>query len=404
MVWTSAQLGYCSNVHQGETLSEVNHNLNSWIKKVREKRELSVMQSGLWLGCDAVSELFSETEARNQFLKRLDAAGLRLVTLNAFPFGGFHRKVVKESVYRPDWSTTERVHYTYQCAVLLASCLPADVASGTISTLPLGFASDWTHSMHQSAIDNLLGLVNDLDRLEQATGKHIRVCLEMEPGCVLERTEQLVRYFDEDLAQASKQSDSMERVNRYLGACVDICHQAVMFEDLGLSMQKIRDAGIVIGKIQVSSALSVAEPGRADSREALRLFAEEKYLHQVGTKDANGRLVIKTDLRDAMEDTGFPSLSPWRIHFHVPIHASRLYNQCLGTTRDDIEDVLQFLSAEPDLLPHLEVETYTWDLLPGDERPEDAAALVDGLARELQWLESGLARHGLLISNNRALS
>ena len=390
-------------MHPGETLSDAHHNINYWIANVRKQRELSVMQSGLWLGHQAISELFSDIKARRLFQQELETAGVQLVTLNAFPFGGFHRKVVKESVYRPDWSTAERSQYTYQCAVLLASCLPADTAGGTISTLPLGFASGWTNCMHRSAIDNLLVLTKDLEKLEQATGKHIRICLEMEPGCVLERTDQLIRYFVEDLVQAAKQSDSIERVHRYLGACVDICHQAVMFEDLGLSLRKIRDAGVVIGKIQVSSALSVAEPAAAASREALRLFAEEKYLHQVGTKDANGRFVMETDLCDAMADTGFPSLSPWRIHFHVPIHATRLYKQCLGTTRNDIEDVLQFLSTEPDFLPHLEVETYTWDLLPGDECPKDDAALVDGLARELQWLESGLARHGLL-TNNKALS
>jgi hypothetical protein len=74
----------------------------------------------------------------------------------------------------------------------------------------------------------------------------------------------------------------------------------------------------------------------------------------------------------------------WRVHFHVPLFAERL-GPFLNTQA--------FLSR---LLPlvvrttatrHLEVETYTWDVLPEEHRrtPVDEA-----IARELTWTRERL--------------
>ena len=47
--------------------------------------------------------------------------------------------------------------------------------------------------------------------------------------------------------------------------------------------------------------------------------------------------------------------------------------------------------AQGGITSHLEIETYTWEGLPPDERPGD---LVESLAREYEWVLSILAREG----------
>jgi hypothetical protein len=102
------------------------------------------------------------------------------------------------------------------------------------------------------------------------------------------------------------------------------------------------------------------------------------------------------DLPDALADSGFPA-DPWRIHFHVPVQSRTLFTGDLGTTQAAIGAALDFLAAQEGRLhPHLEVETYTWQVLPEAMRPTDEAQLIAGLAQELHWLQEQLAARGLL--------
>lgn len=396
--WAPEDLIYCSNVHPGESLEQVCAIAREFVAPVARVRGLARAGAGLWLSRAAAAALVSEPAVMACFSEELREAGVRLFTLNGFPAGGFHERIVKEQVYAPDWSTPERYHYTLALARILAECLPADVAEGTISTLPLGFAPGWSDARQAAARSQLVRLAEALRRLHVETGHAIRLCLEMEPGCVLESTAQVLQFFSGELPEAARAAGVPgAAIECHLGLCFDVCHQAVMFEDPAASLASFRDAGIAVGKIQISSALTATDPADADVRQALRGFAEPRYLHQVRCRGADGALRGAMDLADCLDGhCALPRDVPWRIHFHVPVQTRVLALGGLATTQDEIGAVLDFLAAEPALRPHLEVETYTWQVLPEALRPADDAQLLRGLVAELDWLEQALRARGLL--------
>lgn len=395
--WAPEDLIYCSNVHPGESLEQVCTIAREFVAPVARMRGLARAGAGLWLSRAAAAALVAEPAVMACFSEELTEAGVRLFTLNGFPAGGFHERIVKEQVYEPDWSAPERYHYTVALARILAECLPADVAEGTISTLPLGFAPGWSDARQAAARSQVVRLAEALRRLHLETGRAIRLCLEMEPGCVLESTAQVLQFFSGELPQAARAVGVPDAaIERHLGLCFDVCHQAVMFEDPAASLASFRDAGIAVGKIQVSSALVATDPADAEVRQALRGFAEPRYLHQVRCR-GHGALRGAMDLADCLDDHhALPRDVPWRIHFHVPVQTRVLAVEGLATTQDEIAAVLDFLAAEPALRPHLEVETYTWQVLPEALRPADDAQLLQGVVAELNWLEQALRARGLL--------
>ena len=393
--WRRSDLAYCSNVHPGEQIEAVERTLLRSVAAVRARRGLDTAASGLWLAEPAVRAL-ADPERRERWHAALADAGIELITMNGFPYGNFHAESVKERVYVPDWSDPRRRAYTLALAELLAECLPAHAWEGTISTMPLGFQPSWTRARHAAALTALAETARALAELAQRQGRAVRVCLEMEPGCVLERSEQVEQLFTRDLpAAAASLGIGAAVLDAHLGVCFDICHQAVMFEDVQAALARLHAANVHVGKIQVSSALEAATPAQA--RTALAHYDEPRYLHQVrtgvledGTQDG------AMDLGDALEPGKLPESVPWRVHFHVPIQAAALADGVLTTTRGEIGRVLDYLAREPALHPQLEVETYTWHVLPAAERPADDEALIDGLAAELTWLEGELGARGLL--------
>jgi sugar phosphate isomerase/epimerase len=395
-VWPRHELTYCANVHPGETVAEMLRAIDC-IGVVRERRDLEAMGTGLWLSREVSAELSREAGPRHRFVDALHGRGLYLFTLNGFPYGGFHSASVKERVYAPDWTTGERRDYTLELAGLLAECLPEGFDEGTISTLPLGFRHGWTAEHQRRAAGNLCRLASELHRLHEATGRRVRVCLEMEPDGALESTGEMVAFFQNDLPAAADELHIESGLIRdYLGVCFDVCHQSVMFEDVADSLARLRGAGIAIGKIQLSSALEVSNPGEPKVRETLARFAEPRYLHQVRTRCRDGRVVGAADLPMALDDPGWPTEREWRVHFHVPVHLPELCEGFLGTTREAIARMLEVLARTPGPRPHLEVETYTWQVLPRNLRPRNEAELAASLALELAWVEGRMAALGLL--------
>lgn len=390
--WQRRDLGYCSNVHAGESLAEVEATVRDSVRAVASARGVTGMAAGLWLSHAAI-EALADAGARKKFRAHVHANGLRLITLNAFPYGDFHAERVKEAVFLPDWSDQRRLRYTLACAEVLAACLPDDVAEGTISTNPLGLRATWSGEKESVAVGLLLTAVERLDALAAATGKPIRLCLEMEPGGVLERSDQAVAFFDSLHAAARAAGISPERVQRHLGVCYDACHQAVMYEDPDTALGRLIDAGIAIGKIQLSCALE-AQPG---AHTALGDYAEPRYLHQVRIPDVH-TLLGASDLAPALADSTLPADRPWRVHFHVPLHADPPAASGLRNTRAELAQVFDVLAKRPALTPHLEVETYTWSVLPAPQRPTDHGALIAGIAAELAWVENELRQRQLLAS------
>jgi hypothetical protein len=68
----------------------------------------------------------------------------------------------------------------------------------------------------------------------------------------------------------------------------------------------------------------------------------------------------------------------------VPVFLEQMAH--FGTTQSFLAEILELHRAEP-ISPHLEVETYTWDVLPASYRNVDLSAAI---ARELNWVKGRL--------------
>lgn len=377
MSLSTLPLGYCTNVHPGQTVEEVLAGLERYTVPVMERVGRPIA-AGLWLARPVVDELLAAQKGDAGFLLALGARGLGCHTLNAFPYGNFHAARVKENVYIPDWSQPERLAYTAGCAVVLAALLLHEKTEGSISTLPLGFKPfGSTPAFLDACTGNLLRCAAWLERVKAETGRTIRLAIEPEPLCVLETTAETTAFF-ENLWRAAGKDE--RRVREHIGVCYDVCHQAVEFEDGAECVQSLDRAGIRINKVQISCAIEVDRPGsNRDAIAALRRYAEPRYLHQTFARHADGRISRAVDLTEELLDSPgeLAGAECWRVHFHVPVDAEKLGP--LSTTKPAIGETLAAI-ARLDYAPHLEVETYTWEVLPGGPGGD----LVEGLARELE--------------------
>jgi sugar phosphate isomerase/epimerase len=378
MTISKLPIGYCTNVHAGRSLADVEAGLNEYTVPVA-KRCGAALAAGLWLSRPVVSELLGDHSTLEQFAAGLTQRDLVCYTLNAFPYGDFHDVRVKEKVYLPDWTTNERLEYTVDCARVLAGLL-ADNVEGSISTVPLGF-KEFEHPSDflDACCQQLIALAGALDELREHTGKTVRLAIEPEPFCVLETTPEAIAFF-EHLRSRSADTGALDVVDTHIGLCYDICHQAVEFEDVAASIGSLDAAGIRINKVHITCAIELDRPGEnAAALNALAGYVEPRYLHQTMAKSASGKILRVVDLTEELAtrpDTEFLDAEMWRVHYHVPVDAENLGP--LGTTRSDVRTALRAVAAL-DYAPHLEVETYTWEVLPGGEKPD----LVTGLAREL---------------------
>jgi sugar phosphate isomerase/epimerase len=369
------QLGYCTNVHAGESAAEVMDSLRRVAVPVRERLGVPALGLGLYLSHRAAGEV---DPAR--LGDELAALGLYAFTFNGFPYGGFHAGRVKEAVYRPDWTDPLRAAHTLRLATILETIAPRDVAAPTISSLPLGWRIGWTPEQTAAAAGALVDVARELRERVARGGRPIRICLEPEPGCIIETTRDAVSFFEGPITQAAGRD--LEAVHAHLGVCYDFCHQAVAFEDPKDVIAQLTGAGVAIGKVQVSSALELRNPADAAALARLATFVEPRYLHQTRARDAGGYC---DDLPEALER--LPRDRPWRVHFHSPI--DRDVAGPLGTTRADLQVALEQLRSGT-VTSQFEVETYTWSVLPETERPADDAALAAGLAREVASARTAL--------------
>jgi hypothetical protein len=173
-------------------------------------------------------------------------------------------------------------------------------------------------------------------------------------------------------------------IKEHLRLCYDVCHFAVGYEPHNKVIDDMAKRGIKIGKIQISAALKATmnspEESAKNIKETFEKFNEPTYLHQVVAKTADGKLVRFPDLPYALKDND-RRIVEWRAHFHVPIFAEKF--GLLSSTRDEIAEVLSLQKKKP-FTQHLEVETYTWEVLP----PALKLPLQDSIIRELQWVKN----------------
>jgi sugar phosphate isomerase/epimerase len=362
-------LAYCSNVHPAEDLPSVLAQLDRFVVPVREHLGEPVVGLGLWLAAPVAEALDADATAVSTLRRELDARGIEVVTLNGFPYRAFHGPVVKHTVYHPDWTTTDRLVHTLRLARVLAGLLP-DEATGSISTLPLAWRSPWGTEQADHARRKLEMLAAGLAELHRRTGHTIQVGLEPEPGCVVETTE-----------QAGLLLTGMDP--RWLGICLDLAHLACAWEVPEQALARLRASGLPLVKVQVSAALEVGDPTKAAG--TLRPYAEPRFLHQTRNPAGAGR----DDLAEALAER-LPG--PWRVHFHLPLHADPPppLTSTIAVTRDALAALLAGPTAA---CTHFEVETYTWQVLP--QPPVTDTELAAGIAAELRQLHQDLIGYGL---------
>lgn len=390
-------LTYCLNVHPGETWADVMDAVEGPAHAVKQAiAPHEPFGLGLRLSAAAVREGLRK-DRLDVFRERLHALGMYVFTINGFPYGQFHETAVKDQVYLPDWGHPARAEYTSGLALFLAQLLPAG-CRGSISTVPLGFRAHTQLNQGgqriQRMADNLVEQVLDLAALEQTTERWVQLALEPEPGCLLETSQDIVDFFQRHLltsnvatrvsaARTIGREAALELVRRHVGVCIDTCHAAVEFEHAEQAVARLLSAGISIAKLQLSSGLKVC-PVSDVAVEALRRFDEPVYLHQVVARSADGGLIRMNDLGEALERFPLIRDNEWRVHFHVPVHVEDY--PCFSSTRRELESWLE-LHARAALCDHVEVETYTWDVL-----PEKSGSLVESLTEELRWVKGQLLK------------
>jgi hypothetical protein len=381
-------LAYCTNVHPGEDWAQTFASLEQHTLRIKERVEpRGAYGIGLRLSDRAACEL-GDPVTLLDFQRWLGRNDCYIFTINGFPFGRFHGTRVKERVYLPDWTEERRLDYTIRLFDLL-DCLAPPGLECSVSTLPGSFKDFITTPQQERAVrDQVWRCVEHVARLSERSGRRLHLGLEPEPFGLFENTAETIAFF----SRLREEHPCDPRLNEHLGVNYDACHFALQFEEPADALARFRSHEVRISKIHVSNALKITPDAGALS--ALSAFAEDVYLHQVIIRHADGALTRFRDLAPALESGFARSPAPgdeWRVHFHVPLHCEP--GSGFGTTSDHVSGVFRFLEGQPGLCPHLEMETYTWAVMPEGLRSRD---VVDQIVGEYDWTLARLGECGLV--------
>jgi hypothetical protein len=392
-------LTYSTLVHPGDTWDEIWDSLTTYVPQVKARVAPDApFGVSLRLSASSAQTLTDDAGARAQLRDFLRDSDMYLYTVNAFPYGPFKGQRVKEQVYEPDWRSEERTRYTMQVADVLAEVAPEDIAP-SIQSPPLGFKPRVTdETVVASYAENVLRVAAHLVALEQRTGRTVTLALEPEPRCYLETTPETVDFFERHLysGRAAERlakltglpvSSAHGALRRHLGVVFDPCHQAVEYEDMTTSLDALRDAGIPIFKLQQASAVRIPEV-TPEAVAVLEHYVDTVYLTQTfERRDGDGELTRFTNLEDAIAAwrSDPEPAREWRTHFHVPVFLDEELTP-FRSTRAAVEDSLAY-HLRHDVSHQLEIETYTWDVLPAELKHGD---IVEYVTRELEWVRDQL--------------
>ncbi|MCF0064827.1 metabolite traffic protein EboE [Dyadobacter chenwenxiniae] len=398
MITPYGHLTYCSNIHPGEKWADHFQSLRDNIPYIRQ--QLAPGQSfglGLRVANEASIEL-SNPEVLQEFKNWLQEQDVYVFVINGFPYGGFHNTVVKDNVHTPDWTTTDRLNYTIRLFNILSELLPEGMHGG-VSTPPLSYRLWWTTmeeniNATEQATDHVLQLLDELIKIEAETGKLLHLDIEPEPDGILDNAVDFVKWYRDVLlprgtAYLSEQynvtaDEAKATILKHIQLCYDICHAAVGYENPKEILASLDEVGIQVGRIQVSSALKVNFSNEKEIKlKAIETFDEPVYLHQVVALNEDETKTHYPDLQEALTDWN-DKQKEWRVHFHVPlfIHSYGV----LESTQGDIIKTLAIHREKP-FSSFLEVETYTWGVLPEDmQKP-----IGDSIVREIEWVKKILS-------------
>ena len=402
MQTNKGHLTYCTNIHAGESWEEHFLALKRYFPVIKKQvSPFAPMGIGLRLSHVASLELMKE-ENLALFNDWLDSQQAYVFTMNGFPYGSFHHTRVKDQVHAPDWTTSERVEYTLRLFNILKVLLPADMDGG-ISTSPLSYRHWFSHSpdatdqAKEKATRNILKIAEHLIGIKQTTSKILHLDIEPEPDGLLETGEEFIEWFKsylipmginyikEKFDVSSAEAEAM--IKEHIRLCYDVCHFAIGYEQHSAVIKQLAQKGIKIGKIQISAALKAQMPAHINDRkeiaESFSNFNEPTYLHQVVARKTGDSLLRYKDLPDALNDVENLQVKEWRAHFHVPVFLEDFGR--LQSTQSDISEVLEIQNSNL-LTQHLEVETYTWEVLPESLK----LPLEECIIRELQWVKNEL--------------
>ena len=384
-------LTYCTNIHPGYDWATTFDSLKNHVPEIKQSvSKAKPFGLGLRLSNKASEEL-GLGERLKEFQSWLAENDVYVFTMNGFPYGNFHNERVKDDVHTPDWTTPERVTYTKRLFDQLALLIPEGI-SGGISTSPISYkywheSKDATHLAFTKGADHLSEIILHLYNLEANSGKYMHLDIEPEPDGMLENSDEVIHFFSEYLLPLAKPileqelgktaEEAIAIIHRYITVCYDICHFSLAYEEPSATFEKFAKARIKIGKVQVSAALKIISDASGNDKiwEALALFDEPTYLHQV-TEKIDGKVKTYNDLPIVLKHKA--TFKELRAHFHVPIFLERF--GALHSTQDHIVKVVEYLKAYP-VSEHLEIETYTWDVLPIALKKN----LTESIVREMDW-------------------
>lgn len=391
---SSLHLTYCLNVHPGETWAENLRAIETQATRVRDRLNVDgPFGLGLRIGNDASLELRKPGRLA-ELQDVLQRERLYVFTINGFPYGAFHGRRVKENVYAPDWRTSDRRDYTIRLAEILARLLPEDTP-GSISTVP-GSYRPWirSDSDEQQIAHRLAETTMALARIRSETGRDICLAIEPEPDCYLQTAQQVADFLTGRFRKTGTQflklnagldDNAGEQIlRRHVGLCLDTAHAAVQMEDPAGILREMQARGVRVAKIQLSAAMACAPATEALTQ--LEAFCDPVYLHQVHARRCDGLDIRFPDLRPAIDQWRStyadedPERWQWRVHFHVP-----LYLPASGAIRPaGLEKGSDFAALlRNGACSQLEIETYTFGVLPEAIRPAD---VTEGIAREYRWV------------------
>lgn len=396
-IGNKGHLGYCTNIHAGETWVAVFDSLKQYCLAIK-KELVPGKPFGIGLRLSNLSSIeLLQGDNLPVFKTWLHENSLYVYTMNGFPYGDFHHQVVKDNVHTPDWTTNERVDYTNRLFGILANLLQDDMEGG-ISTSPLSYKY-WHTSpeklleVKKKATENLIKVVESLVLTYQSTGKKMHLDIEPEPDGMLETSDEYIAFFENDLlvdgaailsaSLLCSLGEAQQHIRYHIQLCYDVCHFAVGYENATEVIQKMEDHNLLIGKIQISAALSCkAANGIAieEQQACLSLFNEPTYLHQAVVKLKDDTLLKFRDLQKGIGTMHHPDFEELRAHFHVPVFIEEY--MVLTSTQSDIVEALHCWCKKP-YTQHLEVETYTWEVLPSTLQTE----LTTSIVREIEWVK-----------------
>jgi len=393
----TGHLTYCTNIHAGKNWSEDFAALQKNFPLIKENvSPEAVLGLGLRLSNEASLKLI-QTAPLADFKAWLAENKAYVFTMNGFPYGKFHNTVVKEHVHTPDWTTQDRGDYTIRLFHILEELLPAGMDGG-ISTSPLSYRH-WFNTTEElktaihTATLNIIAVIKELVLINQKTGVIMHLDIEPEPDGILETGREFIDWFEGDLLSLGipelensfnvSAAEAKELLERHLNLCYDVCHFAIGYEKHADVLKELEEKNIKVGKIQISAALkgnmNLAPDKKTGMKTAFSKFNEPTYLHQVVALKNDGEVIRYQDLPVALEDFDHEDVAQWRAHFHVPISIEEI--GLLESTQSDIVEVLKLQKNNP-FTNHMEVETYTWEVLPEQLK----LPITQSISKELQWV------------------